>query len=192
MKNILTVLFLSLVSVGFAQEASLSYSKVKVFLNEIQTLEELAAIHLAVDHGTYAKGRYFITDLSTYEIEQLSAAGFEYEILIPDVEAWYADPSRQPTDYRGPEDCQENVAAPKFPTPENFELGNMAGFFTWQEMLSILDDMKEKFPDLISTKSPLTEELTYEGRPIHWVRISDHPEMDFEQFQVQMHKVLSP
>lgn len=178
MKNILTVLFLSLVSVGFAQETALSYSKVKVFLNETQTLEELAAIHLAVDHGTYAKGRYFITDLSSYEIEQLAAAGFGYEILIPDVEAWYADPSRQVPDYRGPEDCPGNVEDTKYPTPENFELGNMAGFFTWQEMLSILDDMKEKFPDLISAKLPIEGALTYEGRPIHWVRISDHPETD--------------
>ena len=144
----------------------------------------LDAIGMAVDHGTFVKGRHFITDLSKYEIQQLSENGFQFEILIEDAEAWYANPNREEIFLRGPDDCQPIDPIPHYPIPENFEMGSMGGYFTWQELLAILDEMKALYPDLISTKLPIEGELTFEGRPIHWVRISDNPEVDENEPEV--------
>ena len=63
-------------------------------------------------------------------------------------------------------------------TPENYENGSIAGFFTYQEMLDELDSMHAKYPHLITAKTPIDNHLSIEGRPIYWLRISDNPMQD--------------
>ncbi len=184
MKNNLIIIALFVTGNILAQPTGPDYSRVKVLLHELQTIEWLHELGIAVDHGTYAKGRYFVGDLSRFEILQLTEAGLSFEILIEDVEAWYADPDRREISLRDPLDCQPVAPVLNYPVPENFETGSMGGYFTWQEMLAILDEMKSLFPDLISTKQAIGEELSYEGRPIHWVRISDNPDMDENEPEV--------
>ncbi|KAA3628068.1 MAG: T9SS C-terminal target domain-containing protein [Bacteroidetes bacterium] len=178
---IIIALFLSINTWG--QHAA-TYSRVKINLNAFHTIELLDEIGIAADHGTYLKGRHFTTDLSQVEVQLLSENGFDFEILIEDAEAWYANPNREELDLRGTGDCQPLDPVPNYPVPENFEMGSMGGYFTWQEMLAILDEMKALYPDLISTKLPIEGELTFEGRPIHWVRISDNPEADENEPEV--------
>ena len=45
----------------------------------------------------------------------------------------------------------------------------------YQEMLDELDDMAAQYPNLITVKSPISTFLTWEGRPIYHVKISDNP-----------------
>lgn len=184
MKNILIIIALLLSISTLAQLPETDYSRVKINLQNYQDITELRELGIATDHGIHNKGRHFITDLSGFEIQQLSGHGFDFEILIEDVETWYADPNRQEITIRDSEDCQPFEVDLDYAVPENFENGSMGGYFTWIEMLMILDEMKTLYPDLISTKQPIGEELTYEGRPIHWVRISDNAESDENEPEV--------
>lgn len=177
-------LFLLSLFISIQCYSQASYSRVKVHFNEDQTIVKLAQLGIAIDHGHYAKGKYFTGDLSAREIEQINYAGFELEILIDDLEKWYADPNRKETSFQKNTECIEISPLDKYPIPQNFEYGEMGGFFTWQEMLSILDDMKSQYPHLISTKTPIEGELSFEGRPIHWVRISDNPELDEQEDEI--------
>jgi hypothetical protein len=181
--NLLFILLLLYGTLSFGQNTP-DYSRVKVFLNQNHTLYNLSALGIAVDHGVHKKGRFYIGDCSRHEIDLIEQSGFEFEIMIEDVVSWYTDPNRRGIDFRGPDDCFEGNSINQYPTPDNFELGSMAGFFTWQEMLGILDDMKAQFPNLISTKQPIEGAMTYEGRAIHWVRISDQPETDEEEPEI--------
>lgn len=154
------------------------YSKVKIYTGS-EGLTFLAERGLAVDHGTYKKDVYFITDLSTHEINQLSEYGYNYEILIQDVQKFYVDRNKKGNDNTlknlicssGSSSSSTSVSA-----PVNFEL-NMAyaGYYKYEGMLAELDSMAALYPNLITVKSLISNFLTHEGRPIYHVKISDNP-----------------
>lgn len=157
----------------FAQNAN--YSRVKVFLDEKNTIEKLASLGIETDHGEIALKRYVINDFSKNEIQLIQNQGFKTEILIVDSEAFAISP--------------ENTEAAKarifwqcgtpysytHDAPKNFKLGTMAGFYTYQEMLAIFADMQAKYPNLISKAAPIDTFKTFEKRPIQWLKISDNP-----------------
>ena len=60
MKNILLAFF-SVIS--FSLFAQSQYSRVKVDLTE-RSIKELAELGIETDHGSYARDRHFITDMS--------------------------------------------------------------------------------------------------------------------------------
>lgn len=151
-----------------------SYSRVKVLLDDEHNITELAKLGIAVDHGELAIHRFYINDLSGREIATIKSNGFAVETLIPDVVAYYQDPNRAINFRDG--DCFETMS--NYPVPENFELGSMGGFYTWEELLSILDDMHDKYPNLITMKAPIEGESSVEGRPIYQLKISDNPTID--------------
>ena len=63
-------------------------------------------------------------------------------------------------------------------TPNNFELGSMGGFFTLEEAFEIIDEMQQKYPNLITQKSSFGASV--ENRPIYMVKISDNPNIEEE------------
>jgi len=76
-----------------------------------------------------------------------------------------------------------------YQTPVHFNdpAGSMGGYFTYQEVLDELDQMKALYPNLITTKANISNFLT-QGQPdnsvtpsiggngIKWVKISDNPD----------------
>jgi len=163
-----------------AQSDNEKYARVKIDLTGRQ-VAEVAALGLEADHGQYAPGRFLINDYSESEIALLHNAGFPLEILIPDVQAHYANPNRGHVDARGPGLCDDAPATGSvrnYPVPQYFTLGSMAGFYTYQEMLDVLDEMQQRFPHLISARDTIPNGFSYEGRPIYWLRVSDNPDVD--------------
>jgi carboxypeptidase T len=183
MRTILLLLLCLLGSLSVFGQTSARYHRAQVHL-EGRSLQELALLGLEVDHGEYVPQRHLTNDFSETELHQITLAGFTYDILIPDVQDYYHNPERQQA-YRGqarggspcPEGDRNNVAP--YPTPSNFHLGSMAGFFTYQEMLDILDSMRLLYPNLISSRQIVSPSIvTHQGRPIYWLRISDNPDTD--------------
>ena len=73
--------------------------------------------------------------------------------------------------------------------PSNWNLNpnsspnSFGGCLTYDLVLQELDDMRAQYPILISSKldaSP-SNQTTFEGRTIHYVRISDNPDLDEPQ-----------
>jgi len=175
-KNVLLGLVILLCAVMATAQPGSHYSRVKIKLGE-KTLADVGALGLENDHGEIAKGRYIINDYSEEEISKLDEAGFLYEVLIPDVQEWYASQSASVQNIGFRDGCGEDISY-NYETPVNYEYGSMGGYQTYAEMLSTLDKMAEMYPNLISARQPIGDFETHENRPVYWLKVSDNPNQD--------------
>lgn len=191
MKSILLIIF-SVFSLSLVAQSQ--FSRVKVDLTQ-RSLKELSTLGIETDHGFYAKHRHFISDMSDRQIAHLQSNGFVVETLIEDIKSFYKNqniPSHEhyhehETVVRNGAPCDEGVDSTidtEILTPSNYTDGSMGGFFTYNEMIDILDDMRVKYPNLISVKDTVTDIHTHEGRPIYWLRISNTPDIDNDNPEV--------
>src|SRR5690554_5633047 len=108
---------------------------------------------------------FIISDFSEAEIQKAIEAGLQVDILIEDVKAHYVE---QATAVYTKNITCPDVGAPSYApqVPTNFQLGSMAGYYTYQEYLDILDDMRSQYPNLITERAAVSDTLTHEGRPL--------------------------
>lgn len=162
---------------SFSQQTE-KYAKVKINLTN-KNIHELSNLGIETDHGTIVPHRYLINDYSFQEILQIKNAGFEVEILIDDVVQYYANPNR-PSAFSEPE-LKNNICEPlstksfSFKEPENYKAGSMGGYHKYQEMRDILNEMRAKFPNLISEDYVIDSIPTHKGNTIFYVRVSNEP-----------------
>jgi carboxypeptidase T len=170
MRTIFTFLFGVLIFNSFGQ----NYSRVKVWTNR-EGLHNLELLGVAADHGQLHENTWFISDFSAREIDIMRLHAYQLEIVIEDVQAHYVLQNKGGILEKSSEctDDQQDITV-----PDNFNLGSMGGFYTYQEMLDELDEMATLYPNLITLKSPISSFLTHEGRPIYHVVISDNPSDD--------------
>jgi carboxypeptidase T len=178
---IFSILLISISFITFSQ----NYSRVKVFGTQ-EELSKLGNLGVAMDHGIRKEGLFFISDFSKDEIAIMQTYGYDYEILIADVEKYYIDILNNPnkesenvlknTNCTGTGGGGSSTFSPA--TPSNFNLGTMGGYLKYNEMLAELDAMVAQYPNLITTKAPISTFLTVGNRPIYHVRISDNPNTD--------------
>lgn len=178
MKNLLTLLFITLLSVNlFAQE---TYQKVRIDIKG-KDIEKLAGAGIDLTSGMFRKDAYFETDLSESELTKVKTAGFNYKVLIRDVASFYAE--RAANDHYKIDRKKEK--GEEWPIPEHWELGSMGGFYTLDEIVAELDAMHDLYPEIITARAALSDtNLTHEGRKQWWVKISDNPDADEDEPEV--------
>ncbi len=165
--------FIIAVLLLFAQfaDAQQLYHRVKVFTG----LTNPVLKGLSIDHILPEKDG-FIVEIPANELNELQKNQIPYQILVYDLEKFYLQQIHtnyvEKTTGIG---CKES---PIYSDPVNFRLGSMGGYYTYQEALAELDSMRAKYPQWISIKAPISSELTYQNRPIYFVRISDNPDID--------------
>lgn len=156
-----------------------TYSRVKIYADE-NGMRTLSAAGIAVDHGDFKKGVYFTTDLSASELLKVQQLGFVYEILIPDVQEYYVKQNENAK--VNPDLSTQAVtcsAGPNFPTPTNFALGSMGGFFTLNEIYWHLDNMATLYPNIFKARVAVDSNITTnQGRYVYYVKISDNPNVN--------------
>ena len=169
----------------FAQQEK--YSKVKILTGE-NGIQLLAEAGFDVSEGIYKKGVSLISDFSEFEIEKIQNIGLNYEILMDDVVKYYQDQnigkSTNIKDYKDPGDWE---------VPEDFEFGSMGGHCTFDEIVAHLDNMFDKYPDLITVKESIGQSI--EGRELWMVKVSDNPtvnETEPEVFYNGLHHAREP
>ncbi len=153
------------------------YSRVRVFFGE-NSLEDLARLGLEVDHGIFRKGAYIENDFSAREINLIKNAGFKYEILIDDVQAYYQSPHAFANIQSRGNNCATEIDINHWKTPDQYSGGSMGGYLTLSELYVVLDTMAARYPNLITARMPIDTFLTQEGRPIYYLKVSNHPNMD--------------
>lgn len=176
MKFTISLILVLLASVSYSQ----NYSKVKI-LTTNAGLQELAELGLPVDHGTRKSNTFIISDFSEEQIEVIKNNGFEYEILIEDVKAYYVNRGSTVSSAAKNVTCSSTAAGSSLPAvPVHFDTdpNSYAGMYRYQEMLDELDSMAILYPNLITVKSPISTFQTWEGRPIYHVKISDSPNIN--------------
>ncbi len=174
MKYLITLLALcGAVCKGNAQTRE-TYSRARILLNSNHTIAGLSRLGLATDHGVHKPGTFFISDFSASELAAAKRAGYNTDILIADVQKHY----REQNNTQAKTTASSCWAPPAVTTPSHFRLGTYAGYFTYTEMLQMLDSMRILYPGLVSAKQPIDTFHTIEGRPIYWLRISNNPDVE--------------
>jgi len=177
MKRFLSSIILLLLSAYTFAQTTQKYCRATVQLDDAQhAMTQLANLGVAVDHGTHKAGKSFTTDFSMEEIALIKKAGFTVNIDIPDVVAYYQQQNAAPNAQKTTTSADCNVG-PAITDPSHFHLGSYAGYFTYAELLTILDSMRTLYPTLISAKAAIDTYRTIEGRPIYWIRISNNPDV---------------
>lgn len=145
------------------------YSKAKIWLLD-KSIQELSDLGISVDHGTYKENTFLICDFSAQELDLITSNGFQVDILIDDVKEFY----RNQQNVTPKNSYCENFELFNFQyeDPENFSLGSMAGYYTFNEFQNIIQEMPQFYPNLISEKAPISDTLTHEGRPVEFLRIT--------------------
>src|SRR5690606_141679 len=141
---------------------------------------EFRQLGLDMEHGVYIPHRSFETDFHRDEMEVLKQKGIPFSILIPDVQSYYTNTER-PSEVEelsirsvpcDPDQCNTFT---HFKTPESYTYGSMGGFHTLKEMNAVLDEMRNRFPDLISKRAPISNETTLNGGKLEFVKIGNAP-----------------
>ncbi len=177
MRFLLFIVFVMLSITCFSQTEK--YSRAQIDLSETgKDIRALQALGIAVDHGEYKKGVSFTSDFSATELALIQQSGFKVTVLIDDVQKFYSEqnkPSTSQSKKKSASACSP-VAVNTPLKPQHFHLGSYAGYYTYQELLDELDSMRAAFPNLISVKQAIDTFHTIEGRPIYWLRVSNHPD----------------
>lgn len=180
-KIILFALFL-LPVLSFAQDREI-YSKSRIFIHSAEDIARLLHAGIPVDEGVLKKDTYVESIFSQSEIKKIENLGYRVVNIIDDMQAYYEKNIRDSAgSYARNTTCNDGTIP--YETPENFSLGSMGGFFTYDEMLAALDEMQNLYPDLISVKQSVGTYQTIENRPIYWVKISDNPETDEDEPEI--------
>ena len=170
------------------------FHKVMINYTSPADLVKLANQGVCIDHGLHKKNNFFISDFSESEIEKMLSLNFDYEILINDVTHFYQQRNKLSNKSAKNIFCEENENL--FDTPENYDFkpsDEFGGFYTYDEMLSELDDMHSLYPEIISPRNDIKDETfsssphihqTYEGRYLQWVKISDNPNVSEVEPQI--------
>jgi hypothetical protein len=183
-KFLLSVLLL-ISSVLFAQNEI--YHRAKILTGK-EGLKKLGALGVCIDHGQVKKDTWFISDFSQSELTKIKQADISYELLINDVSKYYQDRNTSnnlKTENAQVAQCNNGSVNFPFPSPTHFHLGSMAGFFTYNEALQILDSMSLLYPALISNKAPISlNKKTIEGRDIYYLRITSNVKPDNQKPEI--------
>lgn len=172
MKKLLLLLSFASYCSLLAAQVPERYSEVQIDLTG-KTMAELARLGIETDHGEWLPNfNRFTTVLSATELQAVQQAGFSTKIRVPDMVQDYLEKRQHPVTDRGGS-CAP--AIPPYKTPVNYTYGSMGGYQNYEELLAVLDDMRAKFPNLITVRQVVSDTLlTYEGRPQWYVKISDH------------------
>jgi len=148
----------------------------------------MASAGLAVDEGVLKIGESLTSDFSGEELAVIETLGLRYDVLIEDVADWYVRRNEgKPVhvdDYRNTDSWE---------IPEDFEFGSMSGHCTFDEMITHLDNMVTKYPNLITAKESIGTSI--EGKPLYMVKISDNPgvnETEPEVLYTALHHAREP
>jgi carboxypeptidase T len=170
-----------LVSVSVAQHSPELYSRARIYFNQPKDLFLLAAQGVTVDHGIQKKGVFIESDFSANDLAIAQRLGMKTEILIEDVATHYANQNEKSV---ADKNASCTGAPTNYPVPQNFNLGSMGGYLTYQEFLDNVDSMVAKYPNIISARAPISNFQTLGGREIYWLKISDNPNVNEPEPQI--------
>ncbi len=140
----------------------------------------LLKLGITIDHSDASENE-ITAEISEDEVAILKQNNINHKILIYDLAAFYEARNKAAQYHKT---AMAGVCnAPNVTKPSYFHLGSMGGYFTFNEMVQILDSMKLLYPNIISVKQALTP-TTNEGRTIWMVKISDNPSLDENEPEV--------
>ena len=133
------------------------YQQVRLDFPASDIIPQLQSLGMDLEGMQYRPGVFIEFNVSDTELDLLLSSGLNPTVLIPDLETYYA--SRLTSDWT-----------------REFGLGSMGGYYTLEEAIDRLDSLRAQYPQLISEKLDIG--ISYEGRPVYAVCISDNADVD--------------
>jgi hypothetical protein len=112
---------------------------------------------------------------SESELAKLASAGFRWRVMVGDLASFYASRLDQSSKTAG------QFGAWLSPP---FAQGQMGGYYTYNQVVSVLDQIHAAYPSLTTAKASLG--TTVEGRTIWMMKISDNPTIDENEPEVRI------
>ncbi|MFK7775572.1 MAG: M14 family zinc carboxypeptidase [Saprospiraceae bacterium] len=162
------ILFFFLISPSlFAQQNPEVYSEIKIELTSPDLLSQLAAEGFPIDHFHKSEENHNHIEVvfSQQELQKLELLNVDFEIIIPNVAEHFLQENS--------ENITETTTAAC--GLEHFDIGDMGGYHTYDNMIDHIQMMEAEFPDLVKINTIGT---TIEGRSIYSVKISDNVLLD--------------
>jgi len=191
MRNLLPVFLLCFFTLGLCAQSG-THHRARIYYDDPADLLRLQQLGVATDHGKHKKGVYFESDFSVAELASVAAAGLRHEVVIKNVARFYVDrndpqhPAYVTAGGKNADCAGSNIA--DIATPANYNEGSMAGFLTYGEMLTELDEMyaycQANGLDIMTPRADNvnpadTNDLkSFEGHYQQWVKISDDAATD--------------
>ena len=187
------------------QDSELKYKRVQISKNSPEVIKKLMQTGVDLDCGVVNTEAYIQLELSDYELGKIKSAGLKYKVVIEDLTKLYSERAqkdmpqaqinllREKRSSKGNKSLsvknviignigqQNDCSEINFVTPTNFTIpATFGGCFTNNGMLAELDKMQQMYPNLISVKANISpsNQLTHQGRPIYYVKISDNPSVN--------------
>jgi carboxypeptidase T len=145
-----------------------NYQKVRIYFYSNEEFQSIIK-QSQIDHFKTKENVYIECDIPQSIANSLKSK-YKIDIIEPDMEAYYKRISTYEDKNPYPQ-----CTAPQIIDPVNYNAGSMGGYLTYQEMLDELDEMKTKYPNLITVKAPIGNFVTQENRGIQFVKMSDNP-----------------
>ena len=161
-----------------------NYKEVKIYLDSKEQLSDLYNLGFEFDHFQWNKDNSITTFISDKEFNILKNSTFRYEVLIDD---WYAYYESLPKLNESEKQFYKQLSKEKL-NVEGFGFGSMGGFFTLNEINARLDTMYMLYPNIITQKFQIGTSI--QGRPIYAVKISDNPNINENEPQVQFNALI--
>jgi len=152
------------------------YQKVRIFYTDVNQVSKIIK-QGQIDHFKEKKGDYIESYLSSDLVTNFIQSGYKVEVIQSDLDLQLKTMQTENT-------FVSSCTIPDVVTPTNYKSGSISGYLSYQEVLSELDKMRDLYPNLITTKASISNFTTVEGRPIHFVKISDNPSIDENEKRV--------
>ena len=182
MRALLLTTFALLTCITYAQQEPTLFHRATIYYDTPADLTELIAHGVTVDHGTRKAGVQITSDFSAQELQIANSLGFQTQIEIHDVKAYYKDQARNPHKYPSLYEQQKNAsctgseAEPFYSTPAGYYTKpgtQFGGYYTYAEILTHLNDMRTQFPNLVTAPADIHTFNTEEGRGIKHLVLSN-------------------
>jgi carboxypeptidase T len=140
-------------------ETNEKVSQIKIFVPDKETLTKIWQTGVDYEGASGKIGGWMEFVAGTPERQRLSSSGISYQVVYDDLSARALEGLvRRPANALG------------------FGYGSMGGYYTYTEVLSQLDSMKIRYPNLITARESIG--TTWQGRAIWSVKISDNAALD--------------
>lgn len=159
--SLVVILIMAAGNPAFVQ--NMTYSRIALPQEEFQAVQDI----VQADHMYMLDGQVILEE-SERILEELQSRGVFFDVLIPDLTAFYREQNVSGGVRSGENGCESG----HHPVPENFKLGSMGGYLTLKELQLELTEMHNQYPQLITNPEPIPGFKTHENRAILQVRIS--------------------
>ncbi|MBC5863513.1 M14 family zinc carboxypeptidase [Flavobacterium turcicum] len=185
-----------------SQQEQQLHQRVQIPKTQTNVEQKMVDLGIDMDCGVINTKAYLQLELSAYELKKLKDAGISYKTVVTDLTKHYSERAQKDMSQAqlnltrekrqsqtnksfsvqnviiGNIGQQNDCSEINFTTPSNFKIPTtFGGSLTNSGVNAELDKMRQLYPNLISVKSNIspTNQLTHQGRPIYYVKISDNP-----------------